>query len=131
MKANERQIGGSHYRQDYQHWDFAADTPLNYFEANITKYITRWRSKNGVDDVKKAAHYLQKLIELYQQRRMVLPFSARFVYPLQKFLKQTKNVSELERKIFEELVLYTSLEQLCTVRQLVEKLLVEARKITK
>ena len=32
--------------------------------CNIVKYITRWRDKGGVDDLRKARHYLDKLIEL-------------------------------------------------------------------
>lgn len=43
MSANEVQVGGTHYRSAYQHWDFVIDADLNYFTGQITKYISRWR----------------------------------------------------------------------------------------
>lgn len=58
------QIGGDHYKADIQHWDFAAANELDYFQGAITKYITRWKKKNGVQDLYKAQHYLAKYIEI-------------------------------------------------------------------
>lgn len=63
-QANDRQVGGSHYRSAYQHWDFVEECGLGYLEGCATKYVSRWRGKNGLEDLKKAAHYLEKLIEL-------------------------------------------------------------------
>lgn len=65
MSANEIQVGGDHYKlKTIQPWDFIAANNLGFFEGNIVKYITRWRDKAGVDDLRKAKHYLEKLIEL-------------------------------------------------------------------
>jgi hypothetical protein len=64
MSANSTQVAGTHYRSEYQHWDLVADTGMGYFEGQITKYVTRHTSKNGLQDLQKAAHFLQKLIEL-------------------------------------------------------------------
>lgn len=44
-------------------WDFIIDKGMNFLEGNIIKYVTRWRGKNGVEDLKKARVYLDKLIE--------------------------------------------------------------------
>lgn len=66
-KANERQVGGTHYRRQgamLQHWDIVAMFGLDYFQGNITKYVFRWRFKGGVADLEKARHYLDKYIEL-------------------------------------------------------------------
>jgi methyl coenzyme M reductase subunit C-like uncharacterized protein (methanogenesis marker protein 7) len=64
MGANKIQIGGEHYKSSgLQHWDIVDRYDVGYFEGNISKYVTRWRKKNGVQDLKKASHYLQKLIE--------------------------------------------------------------------
>lgn len=64
-KANEEQIGGNHYKdKTIQPWDFIAANDLGYFEGNIVKYVSRWRDKGGMVDLKKAKHYLDKLIEL-------------------------------------------------------------------
>lgn len=65
MTANNEQVGGSHYKSKaIQPWDYIAANSLGYFEGNIIKYVSRWQEKGGVDDLKKAQHYLQKLIEL-------------------------------------------------------------------
>lgn len=64
-KANAEQIGGNHYKdKTIQPWDFIAANDLGYFEGNIVKYVSRWRDKGGMVDLKKAKHYLDKLIEL-------------------------------------------------------------------
>lgn len=67
--ANSRQVGGKHYGlTDYQHWDFVADFNLDYFQGQVTKYIIRWKEKNGLEDLLKARHFLDKYIELEQRR---------------------------------------------------------------
>lgn len=71
MSANNTQIGGDHYvNKSIQPWDFIAANGLGYFEGNIVKYVSRWRDKNGLDDLRKAQHYLDKLIELEQKKGM-------------------------------------------------------------
>lgn len=65
-KANEIQVGGTHYRNGFQHWDLVAKYHLGYFEGQVSKYITRHRSKNGKQDVEKALHFLNKMIEVAQ-----------------------------------------------------------------
>lgn len=67
-EANKRQIGGSHYKSKdggEEHWDrvWRLYGP-GYFVGCITKYVERYQDKNGVQDLEKAAHFLQKLIEL-------------------------------------------------------------------
>ena len=64
MSANDKQVGGTHYLRAIQPWDFIAANGIGFFEGNVIKYVTRWRDKAGVDDLKKARHYLDKLIEL-------------------------------------------------------------------
>jgi hypothetical protein len=67
--ANEIQIGGDHYKEKtIQPWDFIAANQLGYFEGNIVKYVSRWRDKGGINDLKKARHYLDKLIELSETK---------------------------------------------------------------
>lgn len=62
--ANDRQVGGDHYKAEYQHWDFVHDLDLDYWQACASKYVTRARKKNGLEDLQKAPHYLQKRSEL-------------------------------------------------------------------
>ncbi len=67
VSANATQQGGDHYKSKaIQPWDFIASNNLGFLEGNIVKYVTRWKDKGGVDDLRKAQHYLQKLIELNQ-----------------------------------------------------------------
>lgn len=64
MNSNSRQVGGTHYKTAYEHWDFSAHLKLGGFEHTITKYITRHRSKDGRRDIEKAIHNTEKLREL-------------------------------------------------------------------
>ena len=62
--ANDRQEGGAHYRQHkVQVWDAIIDWDCGYLAGNVIKYVVRFRDKNGIEDLKKARHYLDKLIE--------------------------------------------------------------------
>lgn len=63
--ANDKQVGGAHYRADVQHWDWVEDNGLGYLEGCATKYISRWRKKNGLQDLEKSLHYLEKLLEKF------------------------------------------------------------------
>ena len=64
MSANDRQTGGSHYQTDIQPWDFIISNELGWCEGNIIKYVSRHKKKNGIEDLRKAQHYLEKLIEV-------------------------------------------------------------------
>lgn len=71
MSANEQsKQQAPHYAQSEdkgceQHWDRMWKLYREaWFVGNVTKYVERYRSKNGIDDLKKARHYLDKLIEL-------------------------------------------------------------------
>ena len=64
MKANDSQVAGTHYSSKaIQPWDFIVSNKLGYLEGNIVKYISRWEEKGGMQDLLKARHYLEKLIE--------------------------------------------------------------------
>ena len=65
LKANDVQVAGTHYKgKAIQPWDYIVGNDLGYLEGNIVKYVSRWKDKGGVDDLKKARHYLDKLIEV-------------------------------------------------------------------
>lgn len=72
MKANDVQHGGDHYRhRAIQPWDYVAANNLGFFEGTAVKYLTRWRDKGGIEDLRKAIHYLEKLIEVEEARAKV------------------------------------------------------------
>lgn len=63
--ANDRQVGGEHYAsKQVQPWDYIIANNLGYLEGNIVKYVSRWKDKGGVEDLRKARHYIDKLIEV-------------------------------------------------------------------
>lgn len=68
MSANETQVGGVHYKSGYQHWDWVEDMGLPYLPAQVIKYLSRWKKKNGIQDLEKAAHFLDKYIEALTAR---------------------------------------------------------------
>jgi hypothetical protein len=60
----------NHYNQgNIEMWDYAFDHGLDFFEGNIVKYVTRWKDKNGLQDLKKAKQYLDKLIESVENEK--------------------------------------------------------------
>ena len=73
MAANDRQVGGKHYASAIQHWDIVAEHELDYFQAQIIKYIMRWKKKNGFEDLCKAQHFLEKYLELSRPKEPVDP----------------------------------------------------------
>jgi hypothetical protein len=63
MTALNKQVGGSHYReQGIQPITYIYANQLGFCEGNVVKYVTRWKNKGGVDDLRKAIHYLELLI---------------------------------------------------------------------
>ena len=65
--ANDVQVAGTHYKDKaIQPWDYIIANELGYLEGNIVKYVSRWKDKGGLDDLKKAQHYLAKLIEVVE-----------------------------------------------------------------
>lgn len=66
----DTQIGGDHYkRHKIQPIDFIYDNEIGFIEGNIIKYVMRHKHKNGLEDLKKALHYLQILIEKEYENR--------------------------------------------------------------
>ena len=66
MGANDHQVGGNHYKKGgEEHWDRQWRLfGRGYFIGCITKYVERYHEKNGVQDLQKAKHFIEKLIEL-------------------------------------------------------------------
>lgn len=63
--ANAIQIGGGHYQgKAIQPWDYIVSNRLGYLEGNVVKYVSRWQDKGGRQDLEKARHYLDKLLEV-------------------------------------------------------------------
>lgn len=65
-KANGKQVAGRHYKLGgEEHWDrIWRMHGRGYFVGCITKYVERYHIKGGVQDLEKAKHFIEKLIEL-------------------------------------------------------------------
>lgn len=62
------QVGGDHYRKyAIQPTEYIVKNRLNFVEGNIIKYVTRYKDKNGLEDLYKAKHYLDILIRSIEE----------------------------------------------------------------
>lgn len=67
-RALDIQISGGHYKDmRIQPAVFNHHNNMPYIEGCIIKYLVRWRNKNGIDDLRKASHFLQILIDLEEE----------------------------------------------------------------
>lgn len=78
QKALDYQVDGSHYKDmKIQVVEYCMANEIPYMEGNVIKYVSRWRSKNGITDLKKARHYLDLLIEEEEKNGQVNAESTR------------------------------------------------------
>lgn len=62
------QVGGTHYSDlAIEPIQFIETNQLGYHEGNVVKYVSRWRSKNGLEDLKKAKWYIERLITIQEE----------------------------------------------------------------
>ena len=67
--AFRRQEGGDHYtRLKIQPLEYIYANNLGFCEGNVVKYVTRWKYKNGLQDLEKSLHYVDFLIEFYNTK---------------------------------------------------------------
>lgn len=71
MSALDYQVGGSHYTQmKIQPLEYCHANNIGKIEGDVIAYVSRWRSKGGIEDLKKAVHELEILIELEESERI-------------------------------------------------------------
>jgi hypothetical protein len=71
--ANDTQVGGSHYKDcKIQPTEFIHANNIPFIEGNIIKYVIRHRNKNGIEDLKKAKHYIDLLIQFEYETTKVI-----------------------------------------------------------
>ena len=64
MSAYDKQIGGTHYRKmKIQPSKFVIEIKLLFPEGNVIKYICRHPYKGGKEDLEKAKHFIDMIIE--------------------------------------------------------------------
>jgi len=66
QSAWQKQEGGSHYKNlKIQPMQYALENKLDYAQANVVKYVTRHADKNGKEDLLKAIHNIELMIDFY------------------------------------------------------------------
>ena len=69
MKSSEKQVGGKHYlKYKIQPVEFIIKNNIGFVEGNIIKYILRFKEKGGAEDLEKAKHYIELLIDSTKSR---------------------------------------------------------------
>lgn len=64
------QVGGDHYKKlAIQPVEYIYKNKIPFIEGNVIKYIVRHEHKNGADDILKAIHYCELLLELRYGRK--------------------------------------------------------------
>jgi len=63
VKSKDTQIGGDHYKLPIQPIEYIMANNLSYCQGNVVKYVTRYKAKHGVEDLQKAIHYIQFMID--------------------------------------------------------------------
>ena len=64
-EALDVQIGGGHYKSyAIQPVEYCMKNNLNYCQSNIVKYVTRYKDKNGKEDLEKVKHYVDLLLQI-------------------------------------------------------------------
>ncbi len=69
MKKSDLLVNQAHESQHYKNFkieplQYIEENGLGFHEGNVIKYVSRWRQKDGLDDLKKARFYIERLIEL-------------------------------------------------------------------
>jgi len=70
LGVDSKQIGGSHYKAkaiqpwQYMEANFTKEEFIGFLKGNAHKYLDRSKDKNGIEDLKKAIHYIEKLIQV-------------------------------------------------------------------
>lgn len=96
--ANSRQVGGKHYAGEYQHWDFVVEFEVHYLLACASKYTARASRKNGLEDLEKAQHFIQRYSEIKpkKERRRYTTRVVAFTEGIKKF---TENCEDADRDL--------------------------------
>lgn len=113
-EPNNYQIAGTHYqtKDKYQLWDLIIDIDLNFLLANAIKYIYRCKNKNGVQDLDKAKHYIDKFFNLDRMlqnkltnRPICSPTNILDTIPkkINNFLQKETTLSRLQKTLIEDI----------------------------
>ena len=125
--ANEIQHGGQHYKKSktLQHWDVVERYGIGYCEGCSTKYVYRWRDKNGLEDLQKAHHYVLKLLELANENgrlpRGIVPHAI-----IRQFVLENDIRSPYEIEFLTVMFRWDHVDDLYSAHELIQKIIADA-----
>lgn len=112
--TNTRQVGGDHYSKkgsvdvadivayaealgirSIQHWDLAVLFNWDPYQYQVTKYVMRHKDKNGLQDLKKGGHFLEKYIAIVESGRMPPAWGGATMTMIRMDHDQAKKLQEL------------------------------------
>lgn len=114
MSANNKQVAGDHYRTSkdgVQHWDYSVAVNVPNLEYAASKYMTRWYKKNGIEDLEKALHYMEKRLECYNSHVGIVKAANRNQGLFNRYIADNKIVPH-ERDIVDLIMHWRGTEQL-------------------
>lgn len=107
MTALEKQIGGTHYKNfKIQPIELIMHYNLGYCEGNIIKYICRYKNKGGAEDLNKALHYIDFLLEFKKHEE-----NYEFTWPGLSYIEDfilVNELSDVHEAIITCIVMYNS-----------------------
>ena len=107
--ANDKQIGGNHYKLKIQPFDFIMENNLNFFQGNVIKYVVRYLKKNQIEDLNKIKNTNFKikldssLISTPKSSMLSLPNCKDSLLEIQTALKSKISLLNLELKYYQSL----------------------------
>lgn len=131
MQANEHQVGGTHYCDtSVQLWDFVYDHGIDWLSGNAIKYILRWRKKHGFEDLNKAIHYTEKLLEKIADCNFPVSDSVRSPAPVELIEFSVANkLSPDEQYAISLLATWKTEEQVMNARTRILQIRDDAKKV--
>lgn len=111
MNALHQQVGGDHYRKlKLQPAEFIAANNWDFFMGNAFKYITRYRDKNGKQDLEKVIHYLNLRNVLFNRNELDIMVG----------LNETWDIEISQNRLNNKTVAWPSLlaEDFCTINDI-------------
>lgn len=115
MKADNKQVAGSHYKtakeNGVQHWTYCGVVNVPYYESASTKYLTRWYKKNGLEDLKKSLHYMEKRVEMFRNHQGIVKAANRNQGLFNRYIEDNQ-IPHHEREIIDLIMHWKSIEQL-------------------
>ena len=127
--VNATQVGGTHYKTEYEHWDFVLDTDQDYLLGNATKYLARHAKKNGRQDLLKCLHYIKKMTDCLPDRNfhVTSPTVAAVVTEhhtrLTRVFAGHNGLDEFDQAVLCQLVTWKTCQDLVTCSDLVQDII--------